>query len=97
MFLSTITTLLAQSQTSQVTQTASDTMLFEGSSLILLLFKFGLIISGLFYIIFAVVITRQIYLMRSTLITSIAPVITLLGYLHLLFAIFVFILYLLIL
>lgn len=46
-------------------------------------FKILFIVAALLYVLFAFVVTRQIHVMRTTLITSFSPVVQLLGYLHL--------------
>ncbi|HQM15598.1 MAG TPA: hypothetical protein PLM16_00090 [Candidatus Woesebacteria bacterium] len=55
--------------------------------ILLLIFKLLLDVGGVLYLVFAVVVVRQISIMKKTLITPLSPLISLLGYLHLLFAI----------
>lgn len=66
---------------------AGNTGLNAGSanlnSILQLIFKHFFIFGGIIYIVFAVVVIRQIATMRKTLVTSFSPVIRLLGYLHL--------------
>lgn len=57
------------------------------------LFKNLFIIGGIFYVIFAIVIIRQIQIMNRTLITTFSPVVRLLGYLHLIFAVGILLFY----
>jgi len=54
--------------------------------LLLLLVKVLFIIGAFLYLIFSFVVVRQIYLMRSTLVTPFSNVILLLGFVHLIFA-----------
>lgn len=67
------------------------------SPLLLLLFKFFLISLMVIYVVFSIVVIRQITIMRQTLITTFSPVITIFGYLHLVLALFVLLLFILIL
>ena len=67
------------------------------NQLILNLFQDFFIIGGIFYIIFAVVVIRQIIVMKKTLITSFNPVILTLGYIHLGLAVAVLLFYITIL
>lgn len=48
------------------------------------MFKIFFIIGGFLYLIFAVVVIRQIAIMKKSLITPLSPFITTLGYVHLL-------------
>lgn len=66
-------------------------------SLLLSLFQFLFIIVAILYIAFAFVVTRQIKIMRTTLITSFSPLVRVIGYAHLLIAVGVLVLFLLIL
>jgi hypothetical protein len=59
--------------------------------------KFLFIIGALLYVAFSFVVVRQITLMRQTIITSLSPLLQILGYVHLLFAIGVVLLFFLIL
>jgi hypothetical protein len=56
-----------------------------GAIKLMFLIAFGL------YIAFAFIATRQIQLMRKTVVTSLSPFITLLGYAHLVLSILAFI------
>lgn len=67
------------------------------NSAALAVFKIFFIFASLFYIVFAIVVVRQISVMKKTLITSFSPTITLLGYIHLVFVIFVSLFYFVIL
>ncbi|MBD3250427.1 MAG: hypothetical protein GF381_02580 [Candidatus Pacebacteria bacterium] len=62
--------------------------------LILTIFKSSFVIGSLLYIVFAIVVIRQIVVMKRTLITSFNPVILFLGYVHLGLAVAVFLFYL---
>ena len=53
-------------------------------------FKWFLVIGAGFYVVFAFVVIRQISVMKKTLITVLSPNITMLGYLHMVFAVGVF-------
>ncbi len=54
-----------------------------------LLVKAMLIVGMLFYLIFSVVIIRQIQLMKKTVHTTFSPTVTILGQIHLLLALLV--------
>lgn len=45
--------------------------------------KLLLIVAGILYLIFGFIVTRQITVMRNTLITSFSPLLNLLGLVHL--------------
>jgi len=77
--------------------TTTDSPLAFESGIVLDLFKYAILIGAFLYVIFAFIVTRQISLMKNTLITSFSPVLTLVGWLHLLISIMVFIIFLLIL
>ncbi len=51
-----------------------------------LLLKVFFILAGILYLIFAFVVTRQIHVMRSTVITPSSEIIRLLGLIHLVLA-----------
>lgn len=59
----------------------------SAESAILFLVKLLFILAGLIYVVFAVIVVRQVHVMKQTLITSFSPVILLLGYIHLFVAI----------
>lgn len=59
------------------------------NNLVLGIFHLAFSLASLVYIIFAIVVVRQIAVMKKTLITSFSPIITLLGLVHLAFAIVV--------
>lgn len=59
--------------------------------------KILFIIAALLYVAFSFVVVRQITLMRQTVITSLSPLLQVLGYLHMLFAIGVVLLFFIIL
>lgn len=56
-----------------------------------------LFIAALLYILFAIMVTRQINLMRNTIATDFSPVLRLIGAFHLVFALAVFLLFIAIL
>jgi hypothetical protein len=58
-------------------------------------FKLLFVAVALLYVVFAFVVTRQIKVMRTTLITTFSPVVRIIGYLHFLYAVAVFILFVL--
>lgn len=62
---------------------------FFNGVLLLQLFKLLLVLTALLYVGFAFVVTRQIKIMRTTLITTFSPWLRVLGYAHLLLAIFI--------
>lgn len=74
-----------------LSQTALD------GALLLAVFKILFVAVAVLYVAFAFVVTRQIKIMRTTLITSFSPLVRVLGYAHLLMAIGVLALFLLIL
>jgi hypothetical protein len=50
---------------------------------LLMMVKIFFIIGGSLYFVFSLVAIRQISIMRKTLITPLSPLVTLLGYIHL--------------
>ena len=54
-----------------------------------LLVKAMLVLGMLFYLIFSIVIIRQIHLMKKTVHTSFSPTVTILGQIHLVLALLV--------
>jgi len=66
-------------------------------ALLLTLFRFLFITVAVLYVAFAFVVTRQIKIMRTTLITSFSPLVRVLGYAHLLLAVGVLVIFLLVL
>lgn len=56
-----------------------------------------LLVAALLYILFAIMVTRQISLMRATIATDFSPVLRLIGIFHLIFAVAVFLLFIAIL
>lgn len=58
------------------------------------IFKNCFVVGSLVYLIFAVVVIRQIAIMKRTVETSFSPVVQILGYLHLAVSILVFFLFL---
>lgn len=65
--------------------------------LTLLVFKVMFILAAFLYVLFSIVVVRQISIMRSTLITHVSSILTLLGYVHLLMSIIVLFLFIIIL
>ena len=63
------------------------------NTIALLLTKILFVLGAFLYVLFAVVVTRQIHIMKSTVRTPFSPVVQALGYLHLAFAIMVLILF----
>jgi hypothetical protein len=61
------------------------------SGLIKLLF----VMAGLFYVTFAFILIRQVYVMKNTLITTFSPALIFLGYIHLALAVLVLLFFLL--
>ncbi len=59
--------------------------------LFVLLFKLLFVIAAGLYLAFAFVVTRQISVMKNTLITTFSPTITTIGYAHLILALVVFV------
>lgn len=62
-----------------------------GSGTVISFFKLLFVVLALLYLLFAFVVTRQIKVMRTTLITPISPLVRVIGYAHLLFALVVFV------
>ncbi len=56
------------------------------SQFVLGIFHFAFSLASIVYIVFAIVVVRQIAVMKKTLITSFSPIITILGFAHLGFA-----------
>lgn len=76
---------------------AQDFVSFSQDGLLSLVFKVLFLLSVLFYCIFAVIVIRQVQIMKNTLITPISPLILLFSILHLVLAVGVFLLFLVIL
>lgn len=68
-----------------------------GTVALVWVFKILFIVAAVLYVLFAFVVTRQIHVMKSTLITSFSSMVTLLGYLHLAFAIGVLVFFIMVL
>jgi len=77
--------------------TAPGTLPFDASDLVLLFVKVLLIIAALLYLFFAFLVTRQIKVMRSTVITPYSNLIQLFGLVHLMFAFGVLLLFVILL
>lgn len=60
-------------------------------------FKILFIVAAALYVLFAFVVTRQIHVMKNTLITTFSSMIQLLGYLHLALAVAVLIFFIMVL
>ncbi|NCN83221.1 MAG: hypothetical protein GW947_04640 [Candidatus Pacebacteria bacterium] len=73
------------------------TAILTQDSLLLLVFKFFFVVSALLYCLFAVVVIRQIVVMKNTLMTTFSPWLQIAGYTHLGLAIFVLLLFLVVL
>ena len=69
----------------------------EVNTVMLWAVKWSLIILSFFYVLMSIIIVRQIRIMRQTVITSFSPTLRLIGLLHLLLAVVVFITFLIIL
>ncbi len=61
------------------------------------LFHDFFIIGGILYIVFAIVVIRQIHVMEKTVITTFSPVLEILGYIHLVLSILVLLFYIVLL
>lgn len=59
---------------------------FTFSTLLEALLKILFVIGAMLYLVFAFVVVRQIHVMKSTVITPFSPVVQLLGFVHLVFA-----------
>jgi uncharacterized membrane protein YtjA (UPF0391 family) len=57
--------------------------------------KILFVIGALLYVVFSVVVMRQIHIMKSTVITTFSPVVQVLGYMHLAFSLMVLVLFVL--
>jgi len=57
-------------------------------SSLMILIKLFFIVGGIMYLIFSLVVVRQIALMKKTLMTPLSPLVTLLGYIHLALSVF---------
>lgn len=55
-------------------------------SLMTTVFFIGLLLAAILYVVFAIVIVRQVKIMNKTISTPLGPVIQLLAWLHLVFA-----------
>jgi len=64
----------------------TDTFL-DPDSLITMIFKIGLVLVVVMYVVYAIVIARQVKIMNKTVSTPLGPVIQILAWLHLVFAI----------
>ena len=66
----------------------------EAANVALGLVKILFIIAGLLYVTFAVIVTRQVHVMRNTLITPFSPMVQLFGYVHLAVSVLILIFFL---
>ena len=57
-------------------------LIFTTSGLFLLALKAMLVIGGVLYLIFSILIVRQVQLMRSTIMTSLSVPLILIGIIH---------------
>jgi len=62
-------------------------------SLLLSVFKFFFIVCAALYCLFAIVVIRQITVMKDTLLTSFSPILQVAGYIHLAIAVLVLLLF----
>ncbi len=81
----------------QITLGPTEATNLQIDKLLQALFQDFFIIGGAIYVIFSVVVIRQIAVMKRTLITSFSPVIRILGYVHLVLSILVLLFYIVIL
>jgi hypothetical protein len=90
-------TLLSLLQITIAPSGPTNPLLFPSDLTILavLLTKILFIIGALLYVIFAVLVTRQIHIMRTTVMTGFSPAVQALGFLHLGLAIMVLLLFIL--
>jgi hypothetical protein len=63
----------------------------------LLIVKVFLLLAAFLYLVFAILVTRQISLMKQTLETPFSGIVSILGWLHLLAALFVMLIFALVL
>ena len=73
-----------------------DALLNQGS-ILLVVIKFFFVVCAAMYCLFAIVVIRQIVIMKNTLFTTFWPFIHVAGYAHLALAVFVLLLFLTIL
>ncbi|HYD34945.1 MAG TPA: DUF5657 family protein [Vitreimonas sp.] len=66
----------------------------EAAGVALGVIKLMFIVAGLLYVTFAVIVTRQVHVMKNTLMTTFSPMVQLLGYIHLVVAILVLVFFL---
>lgn len=67
---------------------SSDTLFVSDlGSLTSIVFKILFILGAFLYVLFSIVVVRQISIMRSTLVTDYSAILTTLGYIHLLLSI----------
>lgn len=59
----------------------------DPSSVITTIFRIGLVLVAVMYVVYAVVIVRQVKIMNKTVSTPLGPMIQVLAWLHLVFAI----------
>jgi hypothetical protein len=72
----------------QLTLNTNAQLVFDGDAVVGF-FKLLFVVLALLYAVFAFVVTRQIKVMRTTLITSFSPLVKVIGYAHLGVALFV--------
>ncbi|NCN83087.1 MAG: hypothetical protein GW947_03920 [Candidatus Pacebacteria bacterium] len=67
--------------------------LLNQGSILLTVFKFFFIVSAALYCMFAIVVVRQVVIMKNTLLTTFSPILQIVGYAHLALAVFVLLLF----
>ena len=70
---------------------------YDENALLIGVFKLLFILVAAFYVLFAVIVVRQVQIMKNTLITPVSPILLVLSILHLLLAIGVLLLFIVIL
>lgn len=69
----------------------------DENALLIGVFKLLFILVSFFYVMFAVIVVRQVQIMKNTLITPISPVLLILSILHLIISVIIFALFILVL
>lgn len=67
--------------------------LLNQDSILLFVFKFFFVVSAALYCMFAIVVVRQVVIMKNTLLTTFSPILQIVGYAHLALAVFVLLLF----
>lgn len=89
--------LMTLLQSPIVTQPGFGAIPIEVNTFLFLGVKGLFIIGALLYLAFAFVVTRQIHVMRSTVVTPFSPVVQILGFVHLIMALLVLLIFIVIL